>query len=308
MSVWQYTIENPVRAVGIGLHSGERVSLKILPAPVNTGIRFVRTDLDPVLVIPARPESVLDTRFATTLGTEQGSVGTVEHLMAALAGVGIDNVLVELDGPEVPAMDGSAYPFITLLYRAGLRIQNQARRYMEILEPVSVSSQGKSLTLRPARDFTVSLEIDFDHPLVARQRFSAKITPIVFERLISRARTFGFLNEIQSLRKSGLALGGSLENAVVVGDNTVLNEGGLRFPDEFVRHKVLDLIGDLALLGAPILGAVHAERSGHALHYLLTRELLSRPSAWRLVTRGRSWEMPSWAGAPEQRVSAPVPA
>jgi UDP-3-O-[3-hydroxymyristoyl] N-acetylglucosamine deacetylase len=304
----QNTLRHLVKAAGIGLHSGRMISVVVRPAPVNSGIRFVRTDLAPECVIPARPEYVTDTQFATTIGTDRGSVGTIEHLMAALAGAGVDNAIVEVDGPEVPAMDGSAHPFLSLFRDAGLRPQAGPRRHIEILEPVTVTAGDRSLSIRPSKNFKVSFEIDFEHPLVSRQYFKGKINAETFARHISRARTFGFLSEVEAMRENGLALGGSLANAVVMNDSAVLNDGGLRFSDEFVRHKVLDLVGDLFLLGAPILGEVRAVKSGHLLHHLLTKELLSRPFAWRHVEHGVNWQLPSWGTAGEGVIPAPAPA
>lgn len=302
MDHYQHTVKKPVRAVGIGLHSGKEISLTISPAPADSGICFVRSDINPTRLIPAEAKHVVDTRFATTIGTENGTIATIEHLMAALFGAGIDNALIDVHGPEVPAMDGSAAPFLRLLENAGRQKQNSSRKYVKILEPVSVSRDGKSLAIQPDNRFHVSFEIEFDHPLIARQRFSSKVTPRMFSRRIGRARTFGFLKEVEMLKKNGLALGGSLDNAVVIGDTDVVNDGGLRFSDEFVRHKVLDLIGDLYLLGAPVLGRVKAFKSGHFLHHLLVQELLSRPYAWEVVESTGTWRVPAWGGSHERRV------
>jgi UDP-3-O-[3-hydroxymyristoyl] N-acetylglucosamine deacetylase len=304
----QHTLKKSVKAVGIGLHSGEKISLKINPSPANTGICFVRNDLSPKQFIPARTEYVADTRFATTIGTERGSISTIEHLMAALFGAGVNNALIEVDGPEVPAMDGSAAPFLSLLQKAGLKTQDKPIRYIEILEPVTVKRGDKSLSIEPSKNFIVSFEIEFEHPLIAKQRFIEKITPQIFACQISKARTFGFLSEVELLRENGFAQGGSLENAVVVGDTSIYNSGGLRFSDEFVRHKVLDLIGDLYLLGAPILGKVKAVKSGHAMHHVLTQELLNRPYAWEYVEYDRTWELPSWVSHKDDLIPAAIPA
>jgi len=305
---FQHTLRKSVKAFGIGLHSGEKISLKINPSPANTGICFVRSDLSPEQVIPARAEYVVDTRFATTIGTERGSISTIEHLMAALSGAGVNNALIEVDGPEVPAMDGSAAPFLTLLQKVGLKAQDEPIRYIEILEPIMVTRGDKLLSIEPCKNFVVSFEIEFEHPLIAKQRFVDKITPQTFARQISKARTFGFFSEVELLRENGFALGGSLENAVVVGDKSIYNSGGLRFSDEFVRHKVLDLIGDLYLLGAPILGKVKAVKSGHALHHALTQELLNCPYAWEYVEHDRVWVIPSWVGHKDDVIAAAVPA
>ncbi len=308
MTNFQHTLRKSVKAFGIGLHSGKKISLKINPSPANTGICFVRSDLSPEQVIPARTEYVVDTRFATTIGTERGSVSTIEHLMAALSGAGVNNALIEVDGPEVPAMDGSAAPFLTLLQKAGLKAQDEPIRYIEILEPIMVTRGDKFLSIEPCKNFVVSFEIEFEHHLIAKQRFVDKITPQTFACQISKARTFGFLSEVELLRENGFALGGSLENAVVVGDTSIHNSGGLRFSDEFVRHKVLDLIGDLYLLGAPILGKVKAVKSGHALHHVLTQELLNRPYAWEYMEHDRTWAIPSWVGHKDDVISAAMPA
>ena len=308
MTNFQHTLRKSVKAFGIGLHSGNKVSLKINPSPVNTGICFVRTDLSPEQVVPARTRYVVDTRFATTIGNEKGSVSTIEHLMAALSGAGVNNALIEVDGPEVPAMDGSAAPFFSLLQKAGLKAQDEPIQYIEVLEPITVTMGDKLLSIEPCKNFVVSFEIEFEHPLIAKQRFVDRITPQTFACQISKARTFGFFSEVELLRENGFARGGSLENAVVVGDKSIYNSGGLRFSDEFVRHKVLDLIGDLYLLGAPILGKVRAVKSGHALHHILNKELLTRPSRWEYVEQDRDWVIPSWVGQKDDVVSVAAPA
>lgn len=294
VSTHQHTIERPVRARGIGLHSGAAISLKMIPAPPNFGVNFVRTDLSPEVLIPARSEFVVDTQLATSIGVGSAWVGTIEHLMAALAGASVDNVLVELDGPEVPAMDGSAAQFMALLHKAGLQQQSAPRRCLRLVEPIEVSDGDKFLRMDPWGSLRVDFQIDFDHPLIARQSYSCEVTLENFERHISSARTFGFLRDVELLKRNGLALGGSLHNAVVVGDEAVLNVEGLRFPDEFVRHKILDLIGDLALFGVPILARVTASKSGHALHHLLLSELSFRSSAWRYTEQGATWIPGAW--------------
>jgi UDP-3-O-[3-hydroxymyristoyl] N-acetylglucosamine deacetylase len=228
--------------------------------------------------------------------------------MAAFAGVGINNALIEVDGPEVPAMDGSAAPFVNLLQKAGLKTQKEPIQYIEILEPVIVKKGDKLLSIEPCKDFIVSFEIEFEHPLIAKQRFVDKITPQTFAHKISKARTFGFLNEVELLRENGFALGGSLDNAVVMSDTSIYNSGGLRFSDEFVRHKVLDLIGDLYLLGAPILGRVKAVKSGHSLHHVFNQELLRHLYSWEYSEHESGWLIPSWFGQKEDMVSAIVSA
>ncbi|MBW1947030.1 MAG: UDP-3-O-acyl-N-acetylglucosamine deacetylase [Deltaproteobacteria bacterium] len=305
---FQHTLMKSVKASGIGLHSGEKVSLKINPSPANTGICFVRSDLSREQVIPARAEYIVDTSFATTIGVEKVSVSTIEHLMAALSGAGVNNALIEVDGPEIPAMDGSAAPFLSLLQKAGLKAQYEPVRYIRILEPVTVKMGDKLLSIEPSRNFIVSFEIEFEHPLIAKQRFAGKITPQTFASQISKARTFGFLSEVELLRENGFARGGSLENAVVIGDTSIYNRGGLRFSDEFVRHKVLDLIGDLYLLGSPVLGKVKAVKSGHSLHHVFSLELLNNPYAWEYMEHDRAWGLPVWAGHRDDVISAAVPA
>lgn len=292
MDLAQRTVNGPVRVSGVGLHSGAPVDLAILPAQADTGILFVRTDLPERPVIPACVDTIVDTSYATTIGTRAGTVSTIEHLMGAFSGLGIDNAVVELSAPEVPAMDGSAYPFVALISRRGLRSLGEPRRCVEILDPIEVSSGDKFLRVEPYSGFSIHYEIDFDHPLVARQQFEEFITQENFESTISRARTFGFLKEVEWMRDHGLALGGSLENAIVMNDTAVLNEGGLRFPDEFVHHKVLDMMGDLYLLGMPIRGRVHAFKSGHALHHLLVRKIIDSPGSWRLTTEPTVWNLP----------------
>ncbi|NDY41748.1 UDP-3-O-acyl-N-acetylglucosamine deacetylase [Dissulfurirhabdus thermomarina] len=284
----QKTLQRSVAARGVGLHSGRVVTVRLHPADPGAGITFVRVDETPARWIAARTANVVDTRMATTIGDGTCSVGTIEHLMAALAGLGVDNARVEVDGPEVPAMDGSAGPFLKLIEAAGIEEQSAPRRYLEILEPVEVREGDKFVRLEPFDGFRVAFEIDFDHPLIARQRFSADVGPEAFARQLGRARTFGFLHEVEYLKRNGLAQGGSLDNAVVLGDDGVLNRGGLRFPDEFVRHKVLDLLGDLYLCGLPLIGRVVARKSGHALHHALLAELEARPGTWCVVERRRS--------------------
>ncbi len=282
MSFYQRTLAQPVGCVGIGLHSGKRVNLTMRPAPPNAGVTFVRTDL------PGRPEikatvgNVVDTRLATTLGRNGTRVSTVEHLLAALAGMGIDNALIEVDAPEVPIMDGSAAPFIFLLKSVGTRVQAAPKRFLIIRKPLELRQGDKSLAIYPARELKISFSISFDHPLLREQTYTLSFSDRTFEREISRARTFGFVHEVEAMQKKGFALGGSLENAVVVDRFRILNEDGLRYRDEFVRHKILDLVGDVALLGKPIIGHFKAVKSGHALNHGFLRELLATPRAWEL--------------------------
>lgn len=284
----QRTLRAPIGCTGIGLHSGRKVELTLRPAPENHGIVFVRRDRPDAPAIPARWDHVIETRRNTTLGSAgvpETSVGTVEHLMAALAGCGVDNAIVELDGPEVPAMDGSAAPFVFLIECAGLLPQVAARQVIEVLRPISVAEGNASVTLLPDPSPwpTLDMEIDFPSSAVRRQARSVRLTPGAFKAELARARTFGFAEEIDALREAGLALGGSLDNAVVLRGATVLNAGGLRFADEFVRHKLLDLVGDLALAGAPIRARVVARRAGHRLNVLALRGLFAAAANYRVV-------------------------
>jgi UDP-3-O-[3-hydroxymyristoyl] N-acetylglucosamine deacetylase len=252
------------------------------PAPPNAGITFIRADLPGRPEIKATVDNVVDTRLATTIGRNGTRVSTVEHLMAALAGMGIDNARVELDAAEVPIMDGSAAPFIFLLKSVGTRVQPAAKKFIVVRQPLELREGDKSLSIYPASELKITFHISFDHPLMREQRFTLSFSDRAFEREIGRARTFGFLHEVEAMQKSGLALGGSLENAVVVDRFRILNEDGLRWRDEFVRHKILDLVGDLALLGKPIIGHFRADRSGHALNQRFLKELLAAPQAWEL--------------------------
>ncbi|MFQ5596765.1 MAG: UDP-3-O-acyl-N-acetylglucosamine deacetylase [Nitrospiria bacterium] len=281
--VQQKTISNTVSCNGVGLHSGKEIHIRLLPANAEDGILFVRKDLGG-LVIPANEAHVIPSQFSTIIGVGGATVQTVEHLLAAVSAVGIDNLIVELDGPEVPAMDGSALPFMTLLRDAGISKQSAERSFIEIMKPIKVSEQKKSIAVRPGSSFEVSYKISFDHPVVSRQSYRYGHNPRAFLGEIAPARTFAFLKDIPYLRSQGFAMGGSLDNAVVIGEEAVLNEQGLRFADEFVRHKILDLIGDISLLGKPILGHVEADCSGHQLHTALVKEILKNKKAWRLVS------------------------
>ncbi len=283
MKIQQTTIRRPVKAAGIGLHTGKPVSVRIRPAGAGMGICFIRRDVDPTMIIPAKAAFVVDTRFATTIGAEHATVSTVEHLMAAFAGLGIDNAIVEIDGPEVPAMDGSAAPFMALMIEAGRKELSRPRRYMKITEPVSLAHEGRSITVEPASGFFVSFDIEFDHHIIARQHYELEVNRENFINRIGISRTFGFLREVEMMRSHGLALGGSLDNAIVIDDDAILNSEGLRFSDEFVRHKILDLIGDMALLGMPVIGRVTAVKSGHDLHHRLVAMLLERTETWKVV-------------------------
>lgn len=294
---WQQTLRSSIGCVGIGLHSGAKTSLTLRPADAGSGIRFVRMDRKDREPIEARFDQVCDTTMCTTIGRRDGAmVSTVEHLMAAFAAMEIDNVLVEIDGPEVPIMDGSAQPFTFLIECAGIEKQDQPRRWIEILKPVGVTAHGKSARLEPLagrtrrheqladETFEIDCRIEFDHPLIKSQSLTYRQAPAHFKKDVASARTFGFAERVEELWSRGLALGGSLKNAVVVSHDKVLNEEGLRFQDEFVRHKVLDGIGDLYLAGGPIIGRFVGDCTGHAMHNKLLRALFADPSAWRVVT------------------------
>ncbi len=275
----QRTLRRQISCAGIGLHSGNKVTLTLKPAPANTGIVFRRVDLG--VDIPATVGHVTGIQYATVLGKDGATVETVEHLLAALTSVGIDNVYVELNQREVPIMDGSSAPFLYLLHEAGVARLQATRKYLKVLRPVTVSNGDKRVAVYPSDHFKVSYTISFDHPLLRHQSRTARITEQCFAEDLAPARTFGFLKEVEWLRQQGLALGGSLDNAIVIGDTGVLN--ALRFEDEFVRHKILDAIGDLTLLGRPLLGHVVAHRAGHALHTSLAARLLEEQDAWCLV-------------------------
>ena len=276
----QRTLKRQISCAGIGLHSGHKVTLTLKPAAADTGIRFRRTDLG--VEIPASVREVSSVQHATVLGKGGATVETVEHLLAALVSAGVDNVVVELNHREVPIMDGSSAPFLYLLQEAGIKKLASNRKYLKILKPVPVATgDNKRIAIYPSDHFKVSYTISFDHPLLRHQSRTERITENSFADHIAAARTFGFLKEVEWLRQNGLALGGSLENAIVIGDSGVLNT--LRFEDEFVRHKILDVVGDLALVGYPIVGHVVAHRAGHALHTQLASEILADQDAWCLV-------------------------
>lgn len=290
----QRTLKNVIRATGVGLHSGEKVFLTLRPAAADTGIVFRRVDLDPPVDIPARPENVGDTRLSTTLKNGAVSVATVEHLLSALAGLGIDNAYVDLSAAEVPIMDGSAGPFVFLIQSAGVEEQNAPKRFIRIKKTVIVEEDDKWARFDPFDGFKVSFSIDFDHPAFKdrSQEVTMDFSTSSFVKEVSRARTFGFMRDIEMLRKANLALGGSLDNAVVVDDYRILNEDGLRYEDEFVKHKILDAVGDLYLLGHSLVGAFRGYKSGHRLNNRLLRALLADERAWELVTFEDSQPVP----------------
>jgi UDP-3-O-[3-hydroxymyristoyl] N-acetylglucosamine deacetylase len=279
----QKTLKSAIHCRGVGLHSGAKVGIRLCPAAPDTGIVFRRDGAE----IAALWSNVVDSTLNTTLSNREGaSVGTVEHLLAALAGCEVDNVVVEVDGPEVPIMDGSAEPFVFLIDCAGLVEQDAPRRAIKILRPVTVTEGSKTATLLPDDGFSLTVEIDFASRAISRQDLAIVLDSATFKGEIARARTFGFLHEVDRMRAAGLARGGSLDNAVVVSGDIVLNEGGLRFADEFVRHKVLDAVGDLALAGAPIIGHFQGIRSGHALNRRVLETLFATPDAWCWTTLG----------------------
>lgn len=282
----QRTLKNIIRATGIGLHTGEKVYLTLRPAPVDTGIVFCRTDLDPVVEIQARAENVGNTTLSTTLENNGVEVSTVEHLLSAMAGLGIDNAYVDVSAAEVPIMDGSAGPFVFLIQSAGIEEQNAAKKFIRIKKKVTIEDGDKIASFEPFDGFKVSFTIEFDHPVFKDRTSQACVdfSSTSFVKEVSRARTFGFMSEFEHLRANNLALGGSVDNAIVVGDFKVLNEDGLRYEDEFVKHKVLDAIGDLYLLGTSLIGEFVGVKSGHALNNRLIRELLAQEDAWEIVT------------------------
>jgi UDP-3-O-[3-hydroxymyristoyl] N-acetylglucosamine deacetylase len=290
----QRTLKEPVRTTGVGLHTGVKVEITLRPAPPDTGIVFRRMDLDPPAELKADPYLVTDTRLCSMLESGPAKVSTVEHLMSALAGLGIDNALVDLTGPEIPILDGSSAPFVYLLQSAGIVEQDAPKRYVRILRPIEVRDGDKLARLTPHNGFKIEFTIDFKHPVFEKsgKTVSIDFAETAYAKEVARARTFGFMHEVEALRNSGLALGGSLDNAIVMDEYRVLNVEGLRYEDEFVKHKVLDAIGDLYLLGYPIIGAFEAHKSGHALNNALLRELLQHQEAWEFVSFERSEDVP----------------
>jgi len=287
--VRQRTLKNSMACTGVGLHGGEPVTMTLKPADANTGIHFRRADLDGEhAIIPARWDRVVDTRLCTVLGNDAGvTIGTVEHVMAALAGCGIDNAEIEVDGPEVPIMDGSSEPFVFLIECAGVVEQDAPRRVIRIHKEVQISQGEAEVSLTPGDCLDLNVQIDFDSKAVARQELSVGLMNGSFRKELASARTFGFLHEVEQLRAAGLAKGGSLENAIVVSGDEILNEEGLRYDDEFVRHKMLDAVGDLYLAGAPIIGVFNGARSGHAVNNQLLHKLFADDTAWSYdVIRG----------------------
>jgi UDP-3-O-[3-hydroxymyristoyl] N-acetylglucosamine deacetylase len=279
----QRTLKKEIICSSIGLHTGRKVNMHIKPAPVDTGIVFVRKDLPAALPIPAKFDNVSDTTLATSLSVNGVTVATVEHVLSAFSGMGVDNAVVELDSFEVPIMDGSALPFVNMLKEVGTHIQGKTKKLLVIKKPVSVKEGDGNAVFLPANEFKISYEIDFKHVAIGRQSYGMTFSDEKYEKEICAARTFGFLNEVEYMQAKGLALGGSLKNAIVLDDRKVLNKEGLRFPDEFVKHKILDAIGDLFLLGMPIIGHFVAYKSGHRLNNLLLRELMLKVDCWGIV-------------------------
>lgn len=282
----QRTLKNVIRATGVGLHTGKKILLTLRPAQANAGIIFRRVDLDDPVEIKARPENVGDTKLSTSLVKDGVKISTVEHLLSALAGFGIDNAYIDLSSDEVPIMDGSAGPFVFLIQSAGVEEQNAAKQFMRIKEKVRVEDGDKWAMFEPFEGFKVGFTIEFDHPMFHEGNCKAEIdfSTTSYVKEVSRARTFGFMRDVELLRKNNLALGGTLDNAIVVDDYRILNEDGLRFEDECVKHKILDAIGDLYLLGHSLIGSFTGFKSGHALNNRLLRELLAKESAWELVS------------------------
>lgn len=282
----QRTLKNEIRATGVGLHTGKKVYLTLRPAAADAGITFRRVDLDPVVEIKAKAENVGDTTLSTTLVNGDVRVSTVEHLLSAMAGLGIDNAIVEVSADEVPIMDGSAGPFVFLLQSAGIQEQNAPKRFIRIKRELTVTDGDKTATFKPFDGFKVSFTIDFDHPVFKDRSLNASVdfSSTSFVREVSRARTFGFMHEIEFLRSKGLAKGGSVNNAIVIDKYRVLNEDGLRYEDEFVKHKILDAIGDLYLLGYSLIGEFDAYKSGHGLNNKSILELMENKDAWEMVT------------------------
>jgi len=290
----QRTLKNPIRATGVGLHSGVKVEMHLRPAPIDSGIVFRRMDIEGAIDLKANPYLVTDTRLCSVLESGNAKVATVEHLMSALAGLGLDNVLVDLTGPEVPIMDGSSAPFVFLLQSAGIEEQDAPKKYVRITQPIEVRDGDKWVRFTPHNGFRIEFTIAFDHPVFEKsaQKVVVDFDHTAYTKEVSRARTFGFMHEVEYLRNHGLALGGSLDNAIVMDEFRVLNNDGLRYDDEFAKHKVLDAIGDLYLLGHPIIGAFEAYKSGHALNNKLLRELLEHQESWEYVSFEHNEDVP----------------
>lgn len=290
----QRTLKNSIRATGVGLHTGQQIHITIMPAPIDSGIVFRRVDLNPAVEVKATAKNVGETTLSTCLMNGDVRVSTVEHLMSAMAGLGIDNAVVELDAPEVPIMDGSAGPFVFLIQSAGVQEQSAPKKFVRVKKEVTLRDGDKVASFLPFDGFKVSFSIEFDHPVFKGRRLQTEMdfSSSSFVKEISRARTFGFMHEIEYLRSKGLAQGGSMDNAIVVDEYRILNEDGLRFEDEFVKHKVLDAIGDLYLLGNSLIGEFRAHKSGHSLNNRALRQLIDQPDAWEWVTYEDAMEPP----------------
>lgn len=290
----QRTLKNVIKATGVGLHTGKKVYLTLKPAPVDTGIVFSRVDIDPVVQIPALAENVGDTTLSSTLMKGDVRISTVEHLMSAMSGLGIDNAYVDVSAPEVPIMDGSAGPFVFLIQSAGIEEQNAAKKYIRIIKELSVEQGDKKVSLKPFNGFKVGYTLLYDHPVHRKftKEASVDFSSTSFVKEVSRARTFGFMHEFEELRNRNLALGASMDNSIAVGDYRVLNEDGLRYEDEFVKHKILDSIGDLYLLGKTLIGEFQGYKSGHALNNALLRLLMTSEDCWEIVTFDEEDEAP----------------
>ena len=296
----QRTLSSKIKASGVGLHTGKKISLTLKPAPTNSGISFLRTDIK-AEPIRASLENVFDTRLSTTLSNSHVKISTVEHLLSALAGLGIDNADIELDGPEVPIMDGSARPFVFMIQSAGIQEQNDSKKFIKIKKTIEVKEDEKWAKIEPFEGFKVAFTIDFNHPAFNESTQSSEIdfSSVSYLSQVSRARTFGFAKDIELLRRNNLALGGSVNNAIVIDDYKVINEEGVRFQDEFVKHKILDAIGDLYLLGHGLIGSFSAYKSGHHLNNLLLRELVNNQDAWEEVTIENNDKAPIFYTTPE---------
>ena len=289
----QRTLETTAACTGVGLHSGKMVNMTIHPAPINHGIKFRRVDLPGSPDVTAQFNRVVDTSLATVIGSGGCIISTIEHLMATFAGLSIDNALVELDAYEVPVMDGSAGPFTELIKEAGIKDQGTARHYFVLNEPIELKEGDKSVTVHPSDVFKITCSIEFKHPLIQKQSYSIDVTDEVFDTEISKARTFGFLQEVEYLKRYGLAQGGSLDNAVVIDNDRIINEDGLRYPDEFVRHKILDCLGDFSLLGMPILGHLVVHKSGHQFNHAFLEKFFSQKASWETCAVSKECQHPA---------------
>ena len=301
MNYFQHTLDRSISCTGIGLHSGKKVNMVLRPAEPDTGIIFKRTDLPGSPMIPGDVYNVVDTRFCTTLAQDNVTISTVEHLLSALYGMGVDNAIIEVDAPEIPIMDGSSAPYLLLLRHAGLAAQSKSRQFYLVKREVVLQDGDKFVKLMPGnQELSIDFSIEFEHPAIREQKMRFTLNEENYAREVSKARTFGFLADMRKLHEVGLALGGSLKNAVVLDDFNVINKEGLRFKDEFVRHKVLDFVGDLSLVGRPVLGRFVAHKSGHDLNNRLFRKFLAQSDAWQLVTP-QQLDIPGKSSQPAQR-------